>query len=76
MLNIYRNIAKLNEKWNVQINDKDLNNLRLSKDFLINQFQEKITDDIFEKLNNKTIKGIWERCKTKICYFCTIIFFL
>ena len=70
------NIAKLNEKWNAQINNKDLNNLRFSKDFLINQFQEKITDDIFEKLNNKTIKGIWERCKTKICNFLTnIIFF-
>ena len=52
------NIAKLKEKWNVQINDKDLNNLRLSKNFLINQFQEIITDDIFEKLNNNIIQKI------------------
>ncbi len=69
------NIAKLNEKWNVKINEKYLNNLRLSKDFLINQFQEKISDDIFEKLNNNIIKKIWVCCKTKICKFCTIIFF-
>ena len=36
----------------------EINNLRLSKEFLINQFQEKITDDIFEKLNNNLIKKI------------------
>ena len=36
----------------------EINNLRLSKEFLINQFQEKITDEIFEKLNNNSIKKI------------------
>lgn len=68
-------INQLNLKWKVHLNNNQLNNLRLAKDFLINQFQEKITDDIFQKLNNNIIKKIWDSCKTKICNFCTIIFF-
>lgn len=68
-------INQLNLKWKVHLNNDQLNNLRLAKDFLINHFQEKITDDIFQKLNNNIIKKIWESCKTKFCNFCTIIFF-
>ena len=70
------NITNLNKKWNVQINDKHLNNLRLSKDFLINQFQEKITDDIFEKLNNNIIKKYGNVVKLKFVIFVLLSFFL
>ncbi len=69
------NITNLNKKWNVQINDKHLNNLRLSKDFLINQFQEKITDDIFEKLNNNIIKKYRNVVKLKFVFLYYYLFF-
>ena len=68
-------INQLNLKWNVHLNDNQLNNLRLAKDFLVNQFQEKINEDIFQKLNNNIIKRIWQCCKTKFVNFCSIIFF-
>ena len=68
-------IDKLNSKWDVHLNDIYLNDLKEAKNFLINLFHEKITDNIFQKLNNKIIKRIKNFCKTKISNFFTIIYY-
>lgn len=44
------NIEELNSKWRVELNDDLLKNLKIAKDFLINLFQEKITENIFYKI--------------------------
>ena len=66
---------QLNEKWNININDNQLKNLQFAKDYLINQFQDKITEDIFKRLNNNKFKKIWNWCKTKFCNLGIIICF-
>ena len=40
------NLTELNSIWRTNINEDILNNLRIAKDFLINLFHEKITNDI------------------------------
>ena len=55
-------ISKLNFKWRTNINKEILNNLRLAKDFLLNLFHEKITNELFETSNNKLIQKIMRRC--------------
>ena len=44
------NIEELNSKWRVELNDDLLKNLKIVKYFLINLFQEKITENIFYKI--------------------------
>ena len=57
------NIKELNSKWRVELDDDLLNNLKVAKDFLMNLFQEKLTDDIFGKINNTVVKKIFRACK-------------
>lgn len=54
------NIYDLNLIWKVNLNDGLLSNLRTAKDFLINLFQEKITNDLFEKLNDTLLHKIFK----------------
>lgn len=68
-------IEKLNKKWNVNLEDNYLNNLRFAKDFLTNLFQEKATDGIFQRINNNNIKKIWKNVKTQFTHFCAIIYY-
>ena len=42
----------------IELNDDILNSLRFAKDFLINSFHEKITNDIFDKLSNNILNKI------------------
>ena len=72
------NIQELNNKWRIELDDNLLNNLKVAKDFLMNLFQEKLTDDIFDKINNTVINKIYRACKSfakGVSKFVSIIFF-
>lgn len=43
-------IYELNIKWNVDLNENYLNNLKSAKEFLINLFHEKLTDGVMNIL--------------------------
>ena len=45
------NARELNFIWKANITKEILNDLRMAKDFLLNLFHEKITNDIFENIN-------------------------
>lgn len=69
------NISELNIKWNVDLNENYLNNLKSAKEFLINLFHEKLTDGVFEHITNKIIRRIWKYCTKKVRNFGAIIFY-
>ena len=58
------NIYELNSIWRVELNDDILNSLKFAKDFLINSFHEKITNDIFDKLSNNILNKIQKAFKS------------
>lgn len=58
------NINELNLIWRVELNEKILNNLRYAKDFLINLFHEKITNEIYEKLTYNILNKIFKKAKS------------
>lgn len=69
---------ELNDIWRVYLTDDDLNCLRIAKDFLINLFQEEITNDIFSKINSSILHKIWGTCKSfgkGVAKYCCIIFY-
>ena len=58
------NTQELNLIWRANITKEILNDLRMAKDFLVNLFHEKITNDIFETINNNFVSKIMRKCKS------------
>ena len=58
------NTQELNLIWKANITIEILNDLRMAKDFLLNLFHEKITNDIFETINNNFVSRIMRKCKS------------
>ena len=58
------NTQELNLIWRANITKEILNDLRMAKDFLLNLFHEKITNDIFETINNNFVSRIMRKCKS------------
>ena len=58
------NTQELNLIWRANITKEILNDLRMAKDFLVNLFHEKITNDIFETINNNFVSRIMRKCKS------------
>ena len=58
------NTQELNFIWKANITKEILNDLRMAKDFLLNLFHEKITNDIFENINNNNLTKVMKKCKS------------
>jgi len=61
--------------WNTNLDNDHLNNLRLAKDVLINLFNEKLSYDIFQRMECNFIKRIWRKATTPITNLWAIISF-
>ena len=55
-------INELNIIWRANINREILNDLRMAKDYLINLFHEKVTNDIFDNINDNIVTKIMKKC--------------
>ena len=55
-------INELNIIWRANINQEILNDLRMAKDYLINLFHEKVTNDIFDNINDNIVTKIMKKC--------------
>ena len=72
------NIIELNLIWRVELNENILNNLRYAKDFLINLFHDKITNEIYENLTHNILSKMFKKVKSfgkGVCRIFSCIFF-
>ena len=71
-------IIELNLIWRVELNENILNNLRYAKNFLINLFHEKITNEIYENLTHNILSKMFKKVKSfgkGVCRIFSCIFF-